>query len=79
VNLEDVMASIGLPDPALSMPELAALERAYLRDLQDVAAARASCSSLRAVADHDEREIRRALARIESILRHRTRVGGMAD
>lgn len=63
------MAYRGTPDSSLTDRELASLERACRRDLQDVAAARASCASLRLVADHDEQEIRRVLARIEQ-LRH---------
>jgi hypothetical protein len=62
------MAYDWMPDSDLSERELAALERNYRRDLQDVAAARASCASLRAVADHDEREILRTLARVEFLL-----------
>jgi hypothetical protein len=66
---EHIMAYVGMPESSVEVQDLAVLERGYLRDLQDVAAARASCASLREVADHDEQEIRRELARIESLLR----------
>jgi hypothetical protein len=59
-------------DLSLTKQELAVLERGYLRDLQDVAAARASCASLRDVADRDEQEILHALARIDLLLREKS-------
>jgi hypothetical protein len=58
----------GMPDASLSTRELLDLERALRRDLRDVAAARASCASLRIVTDRDEQEILRLLARIELLL-----------
>jgi len=63
------MAYDWMPDSIPTDRELAALERSYRRDLQDVAAARACCESLRHVTDRDEQEILRALARIEFLRR----------
>jgi hypothetical protein len=62
------MAYLGKPDSSLTRQELIALERVYRRDLQDLAAARASYASLRDVTDRDEQEILLALARIEYLL-----------
>jgi hypothetical protein len=67
------MAYVGMPDTSLTAQELVVLERGYRRDLQDVAAARASCASLRDVVDRDEREILHALGRIEFLMRQKTR------
>ena len=63
------MGYVVMPDRSLLNRELAALESSYRRDLQDVAAARASCESLRHVADRDEQLILQALARVDSLLR----------
>jgi hypothetical protein len=71
VTVEHVMAYEWIPDSDLDAHELATLERGYRRDLLDVAAARASCASLRQVADRDEQDILRALARIEILLQQR--------
>jgi hypothetical protein len=62
---EHRMAYAVLPDFSYTQQELTRLERGYRRDLQDLAAARASYASLRDVTDRDEREILRVLARIE--------------
>ena len=62
------MAYAGMPDSSMSAQDLIALERGYRRDLQDLAFARASYASLREVADRDEQNILRALARIEYLL-----------
>lgn len=67
------MAYEWMPDADLGARELATLERGYLRDLQDIAAARASCPSLRHVTDRDEQEIRRMLARIGTLRNEITR------
>lgn len=72
-NTEHVMAYEWMPDTDLGARELGTLERGYLRDLQDIAAARASCPSLRHVTDRDEQEIRRMLARIELLRSDLTR------
>ena len=73
------MAYDWMPDSIPTDRELAALERSYRRDLQDVAAARACCESLRHVTDRDEQEILRALARIEFLRRARHRLAAEFD
>jgi hypothetical protein len=71
-TVEHAMAYAERADPSFTTQQLAVLERAYRRDLQDVAAARASCISLREVADRDEQEILRALERIDFLLKQKT-------
>jgi hypothetical protein len=73
VTVEHAMAYEWMSALDLGALELAALERGYRRDLQDVAAARASCASLRQITDRDEQEIRRALTHIEFLRSQITR------
>lgn len=63
-TVEQSMAYEWMRDSDPGARNLASLERAYRRDLQDIAAARACCPSLRQVTDRDEQEILGALAHI---------------
>jgi hypothetical protein len=61
VTVEHAMAYEWMSAPAL--------ERGFRRDLQDVAAARASCASLRQITDRDEQQILRALSHVAFLRR----------
>jgi hypothetical protein len=69
VTVERVMAYEWMSAMDLGVQELAALERGFRRDLQDVAAARASCASLRQITDRDEQQILRALSHVAFLRR----------
>jgi hypothetical protein len=60
-----------VPDTSFSDAELDVIERGYRRDLQDLAAVRASYPSLHDVTVRDEREILGALARIDGLRRRK--------
>jgi hypothetical protein len=63
------MVYIELPDPSAAVDEVSEQTRRCRRELLDVAAARSRCASLRHVADLDEQDILRELARLEFIRR----------